>query len=626
MSKNLLKLKIENIAKKLLNKNKSQLINNDLNNNINTNQLSSDESTIKDSISEFEEISKTLNPKKSRNNKSKKNILLFKNSIQTNSISNRHHSSLCTKMTSLSEFHIGEGSLDYNSNLDLNIRNNSSKGKKIKDKNIKSNELLIKNIIDNNINNINLDLLNNLIIIYKKLIELFNYNKNYERERNNLNLNDENKNINKEIIMLSYKYINYIFHNDMELLIKIFYENIEIQKYFLSQIYFFISIIYLYEDNIISNSYLLISYRTIIFYSLINLENIINIINLPLLLQNEKLLIKIKSLNKIILSILKILNPKVPSNSQILDFISPINLNQYNISNDTTMKNSGLLKLIHLLKENTKLKEKLEKINNIQEKRLNENNLGKNENIIKQNIKTEAKINKDKNNEEKYIKKISTNNINNAAYNNLIKPILPPIDKNKYKYSIAIELDETLVHYCEENDNYYAKVRFGSENFLKDISKFFEIIVVSTSGKEYSNIIIDNINKGDKCYVVHRLYTENYIEGINLLNINRDFKNIIFVCHEINFLNAPKENIILLKEFNGEEDDREIIKLHNELKLFMNDDKRNEDNFDIRILVPKIMERIRINIDNIEVLEEKEEEYDNDENSNTEKTQDKNNK
>ena len=60
MAKNLLKSKIENIAKKLLNKNHSQLINNDFSNNINTNQLSSDESTIKDSVSEFEDISKTL--------------------------------------------------------------------------------------------------------------------------------------------------------------------------------------------------------------------------------------------------------------------------------------------------------------------------------------------------------------------------------------------------------------------------------------------------------------------------------------------------------------------------------------------------------------------------------------
>ena len=207
------------------------------------------------------------------------------------------------------------------------------------------------------------------------------------------------------------------------------------------------------------------------------------------------------------------------------------------------------------------------------------------------------------------------NNIKEEENNNKIndnKLMLPPMDINKYKYSIAIELDETLVHYCEEGDNYYAKVRFGSENFLKNIKKYFEIIVVSTSGKEYSNIIIDNINKDDNCYVDHRLYTEDFIEGLNLSNINRDLKKIIFVCHDYNFLNAPKDNIILLKEFNGEEDDREILKLYNEIKFLMNDD--NNNNFDIREFVPKIMEKIRLNNDYSEYLEEEgEDEYDNEE-------------
>lgn len=585
MAKNLLKLKIENIAKKLLNKNQLQLYNNDIKNNLNTNQLSSDESTIKDSLSEFEDMSKTLNQQNSRNLKNK-NILLSKNSILSNSNNNRHHSSLCTKMTSLSDNHSRDGTLDNNSNFDANCKAMNLKNKNNIDKNNnKSNDVLIKNIIENNANNINLDLLNNLLNINKKLIELFNYNKNIDF-KNNPNLNEEMNKINKDIKISSYKYINFIFNNEMELLIKLFYNNMEINKYFLSQIYLFISIIFLKEENIISNSYLIISYRSILFYSLLNLENIINIINVPLLLQNKKILNNIESLNKIILSILKVINPKIPSNSQIKDFISPSNTIQNNI-NDNKMKNSGLLKLISLLKENAKIKEKLILINDINEKHIKDNKekdkiLNNNEKIIKQNNINKQNISK----KEKINKKIENNNF--------IKSLLPKMDINKYKYSIAIELDETLVHYCEEDDNYYAKVRFGSENFLKNISNLFEIIVVSTSGKEYSNIIIDNINKDDKCYVEHRLYTEDFKEGLNLSNINRDLKKIVFVCHDANFLNVPKNNVILLKEFNGEEEDREIVKLNKELKLLMKDIKILEDNFDIRNEIPLIMKRIKL--------------------------------
>ena len=606
VGKNLLKVKIENIAKKLLNQNQVKSNDNEPKNDININQLSSDESTIKDSLSEFEEISKTINPHNSRNFKNKKNNFISKNKNISNSNINRHHSSLCTKMTSLSENNSGLGTLDYNSNLE-GIKNNFKN--KI-EKNNKSNELLMKNIIDNNINNINLDLLNNLSNIYNKLLEIFNNNKNYERNIQN-NLNDEIKNSNKEIIILSYKYISLTLSSDMELLIKLLYNNIEIQKYFLSQIYLFISIIYLYDENILSNSYLLISYKSITFYSLLNLKNIINILNLPLLLQNEKLINNIKSINKIILSILKILNPKVPSNSQMIGFITPNKFNLNNI-NYNENKYSGLLKLISLLKENTRLREKLDKI---KMKIIDENNPNEKINDIH---KENESINNKNNLNTKQINNIETkelNNIKEEENNNKIndnKLMLPPMDINKYKYSIAIELDETLVHYCEEGDNYYAKVRFGSENFLKNIKKYFEIIVVSTSGKEYSNIIIDNINKDDNCYVDHRLYTEDFIEGLNLSNINRDLKKIIFVCHDYNFLNAPKDNIILLKEFNGEEDDREILKLYNEIKFLMNDD--NNNNFDIREFVPKIMEKIRLNNDYSEYLEEEgEDEYDNEE-------------
>jgi import inner membrane translocase subunit TIM50 len=413
------------------------------------------------------------------------------------------------------------------------------------------------------VSNINLDALNNLINIYNNLSELFNCNIINEKNMRNSNLNKINMNekiisLDHEIKILSYKYINFIFSNDMELIIKLFYNNIEIQKYFISQIYFFISIIY-YEESIMSNSYLLISYKTIVFYSLNNLEKIINIVNLPLLLKNDKILNSIKSTNKIILSILKIINPKIPSNSQIIDFISPIKTNKNNIKSDE-IQSSGILKLISLLKVNSNLNGKLfksdiQKINNI------ENNSKEKNTSNNGNTNTNTYNSKDKENK---LKKDLINGTKKA------KLMLPPMDTKKYKYSIAVELDETLVHYFEEGDNYYAKVRFGSENFLKNISNYLEIIVISTSGKEYSDIIIDNINKDDKCYVEHRIYTEDYNKGPDLSKINRDFKKIIFICHEYNFFNVPKENIILLKEFKGEEDDREIIKLYNELKIFNN--------------------------------------------------------
>ena len=562
MKKNLLKLKIESIAQKLFNTNQSY--NNDLKEETNINQLSSDESTIKDSLSEFEEISKSINNSNHKNHTNKNNYLT--NTTKNKSSQNdRQQSSLCTKMTSLTEHNTINGTLEYNMNNESNKQNFATYKNEENKKKISDNKT-VKELVDKNeiakINKVNIYKINNLKSIYFDLIELFNIQ--LTKMGNSKELYKE---LSNDIKLLSYKYINFIFSEDMELLINIFSNITEIQKYLIIEIYFFVSIIYLFDEKTLSNNYLMISYKTTIFYSVLNFQNILNILNTSFSSVNDALINKIKSINKILLPTLKLINPNVPTNNQLKEFIS-----QNNAIN--TNNKLGILKLVSSLKENENLIAQLSNLKKLEEK-----------------INTEKKLKMELKDEKEII------------------PLLPPMDKNKFKFSIAIELDETLVHYCEEGDNYYAKVRFGTENFLKNISNFFEIIVISTSGKEYSNIIIDNLNKDNKCYVEHRIFIEDLSEKQDLSKINRDLRKIIFVCHDYDFINAPKENIILLKEFLGEEDDREIVKLFCEIKQFINSyDTNDEDNFDIRNSIPKIMERIYLNFENLDLLDDEEDE------------------
>ena len=566
MKKNLLKLKIENIAQNLFNTN--QIYNTDSKEEANINQLSSDESTIKDSVSEIEEKSKIIHNK----DKKKKKNKCFENLKHSSIKSGKHQSSLYTKTTSLTEHNSINGTLEYN------INSNTNKQTKDKNKinentnmnNDNDNKKQYKEMIDKNefakINKVNIYKINEIKNIYFDLLEIFHSQKIQEK-----NPPEFFKSISNEIKLLSFKYINFVFSEDMELLINIFNNNIEIHKYFIIEIYFFISIIYLFEDKTLSNNYLLISYKSSLFYSFLNFENVMNILKNPFSPNNDKLLNDIKSTNKIILPILKIININIPSNSQLKDFISPSEINNKNFKNNK----SGIAKLISSLKENENLKLELKNLSKLEKKI-------KAKEIIR--IQIDEELEKE------------------------IIPILPLIDTKKYKFSIGIELDETLVHYCEEGDNYYAKVRFGSENFLKNLSNFFEIIVISTSGKEYSNIIIDNLNKDGKCYVEQRLFIEDFKENQDLSKINRDLSKIIFVCHNYDFINAPKENIILLKEFLGEEEDREIVKLYHELKQFIsNYNNMKDENLDIRKAVPGIMERINFNYENEEILDEEDE-------------------
>ena len=50
-------------------------------------------------------------------------------------------------------------------------------------------------------------------------------------------------------------------------------------------------------------------------------------------------------------------------------------------------------------------------------------------------------------------------------------PFLPPLDTNKYKYTLVLDLDETLVHYIEEKDRHYVQVRPFAEYFISEMGR-----------------------------------------------------------------------------------------------------------------------------------------------------------
>ena len=471
---NFVKSKIESIAKKNKNTQKE-------------NNLTLSSKTLKDSFSYLEEFKESckndLNIKKAETNYTTNN--------QNLNIHNNNVSSLLTK----------------HSSGNLNNSNESNKEKMVNN----------KMIYDSLIKGINIDELNELKEIYNDLFILFNDIK--------INETDKFKNDDeiKKIKILSFHYIKILLNDNIKKVLQIFFDSTEINKFFLYQIYLVLSMIYLNITKL--SEYLLLSYKTILLYYLQNFELISHILEKYSLLQEEKIIKNIFILNKIIISLFKTFT-NVPSNSQIMYYISPEinNNNNKNIENskdNNDEKESGINKLLNLLKNNKDLIEKM--------------------NILE-------------NEENKILQNIEASN----------QKILPEFDSEKYKFSIFIELDETLVHYCEEGENYFVKVRLGSENFLEYIKTFCEIIIVSTSSKEYSDIIIDNLNKKGEV-IKHRIYAEDNTL-LDLSKINRDMNKCIFISHEPKFMKEPEDNSLILKGFYGDETDKEFIKLEKEFK------------------------------------------------------------
>lgn len=536
---NYIKSKIESIARNIINNKKKEenldyIITNKLKDKEESkqNKLNLSITTLKDSLSCLEEFKDSLFKDKI------KKSYYFRNKY------NNNYSSICTKGTI--------SSLDNNINsiIDSEKNNNNKNAIYLDDQN---EENKITNLLFERINNEQIKEITKIYEQFLYILNEMNYNSNKE-EKFKFNI----------LRVLSYHFVKKLFSQNTEYLIKIFYNTIEVNKYFLYQIYLFLSLIYLEEEKI--NEYLLLSYKTILVYSYRNFENIVKIIDLKNL-NNEEINKNITNLNKIIISILKTLT-FIPSNSQIIYYITPIkkmidiNINDLDIEEKIKNRISEINKLIILLQENKDLNEKLLQIEKLKEINNNIDNFNKKE--------------------EEIISKEFEEELKNYDIN---QKILPEFEINKYKYSVIIELDETLVHYCEENDKYFVKVRFGCETFLQYIHNFCEIIIVSTSGVEYSDIIIDNLNKNN-CFINYRIYTEKY-SNLNLSKINRDMNKTFFICHEDNYINAPESNIIKLKEFDGDETDKEFVKLHKEFKNI----EKKEIN-DVKYIIPNLRNNI----------------------------------
>lgn len=569
ISNNLIKEKIESIAKKFVKKKEdetSEYLNKFKKDSID-NDLTLSKITLKDSLSCLEEFKNSFT--KENNIKKFQTNFYNNNNSKITAYKSKYYSSICTKKTISSENNENLNNLFKNENCDIKNINDESK------------------IISILLGRINFDIIKDLKNIYEKLLLLFNeikYISNKNNSKKNENggiINNNNNNFMNQSKILSFHYVKILLSDNMENITKIFYNSIEINKFLLYQIYLFISIIYLDEEKL--NEYLLLSYKTILLYSSQNFENINKILmDFSQFYENKKISKKISILNKIIISILKTLTKIIPSNSDIMYYISPVKDIEININEDNAIDQriSGINNLLTLLKANKDLNQKLIDIEmkeiQLMESNYNNDNGIKENNTISENNKNEENITGGS--EAEYEDENNTSNIKTVL-------ILPDMDINEFKYTVLFQLDETLVHYCEENDNYFVKVRFGSENLIEYMHNFCEIIIVSTSGIEYSDIIVNNLNK-NRGLISHRIYSEEY-ENIDLSEINRDKNKMFVICSDDDFLNAPKENIIKLKEFNGDEKDKEFVKLLNEFKNIENLEIK-----DVRNIIPNIKSNI----------------------------------
>ena len=140
--------------------------------------------------------------------------------------------------------------------------------------------------------------------------------------------------------------------------------------------------------------------------------------------------------------------------------------------------------------------------------------------------------------------------------------IIPYIKTKKIKkYSLVLDLEETLLHFKEENKNnkeWYVDIRPGTLKFLDDISEYYELIVFNEGEKKFTDFLIDSLEQ-NKIYFEHRFYREHIIIDNNdivkdLVRIGRDLDKILIVDNMKQNFKFQKNNGILIKSFYGKDE------------------------------------------------------------------------
>ena len=143
---------------------------------------------------------------------------------------------------------------------------------------------------------------------------------------------------------------------------------------------------------------------------------------------------------------------------------------------------------------------------------------------------------------------------------------------NKKKYTLVLDLDETLIHFKvneKENEEGVLKLRPGVFTFLKKIREFYEIVLFTEASEAYTKLMMEAFNnsKENKKYFDYKFYRQHTIiigsDFIkDLSRIGRPLDKTIIIDNIAQNFKMQKSNGILIKPFLGEDhNDQALIDL-----------------------------------------------------------------
>lgn len=146
--------------------------------------------------------------------------------------------------------------------------------------------------------------------------------------------------------------------------------------------------------------------------------------------------------------------------------------------------------------------------------------------------------------------------------------------KSNKKYSLVLDLDETLIHFKPNPNNESSgkiMIRPYLYDFLKNIKKYYELIIFTAATQDYADPIINAIEKEEK-YFEHRLYRmhttiidNDFVKDLSKLG--RDLNRTIIVDNmKQNYKNQPNNGITIRPFWGKDVEDTALVDLLDILK------------------------------------------------------------
>jgi Dullard-like phosphatase family protein len=189
-------------------------------------------------------------------------------------------------------------------------------------------------------------------------------------------------------------------------------------------------------------------------------------------------------------------------------------------------------------------------------------------------------------------KNINSYSMGSSIINNIkdFAPFLPPINP-KYKYTLVLDMDETLIHYFFTHISGMFFVRPFCFEFLKELNDLYEIVTFTAGTKDYADNIL-NILDIDNNIIKYRLYRQHTtILGCSvykdLSKLGRDLSKVIIIDNLPDNFKLQPHNGLGIKTWLDEMKDTQL----NDIGQFLKNLIEKKPN-DVRPILQKVKEEV----------------------------------